>query len=325
MSKALNKIYLSKTDLVEPFGIDESWLDVTNSAHLFGSGKFIADSLRKEVKEALGITISVGVSFNKVFAKLGSDYKKPDATTEITRENMRQMVWGMPVESLIFVGGSAQKSLQKINITTIGDLAAASRETLVKIMGKQGEMLFLYANGLDSSPVRSYFEQVLPKSVGNGMTFKRNLLGEEDLKVAVFILCGEVSERLKDVGLFANGLSVSLKDPDFKVKNRQCILPSSTQSEGVLRKCALDLAVKNTDLKKPLRAVTITAINLTPDSIKQTSLFGDDSDREKQERLENAVACLKKKMGNGVLESATVLASDLNEVQALKGHGEGEE
>ena len=126
-SRKVNAIYDEYTDLVEPFGIDESWLDVTHTLHLFGGdARALADALRERMKRQLGLTLSVGVSFNKVFAKLGSDYKKPDATTVISRENWKELVWPLQVGDLLYVGGAARKLLKQYGITTIGQLPPAS-------------------------------------------------------------------------------------------------------------------------------------------------------------------------------------------------------
>ena len=176
-SRLVNQIYYRFTDLVEPFSIDESWLDITGTLHLFGGdGVAVADRIRAAVREELGLTVSVGVSFNKVFAKLGSDYKKPDATTCITRENFRELVWPLPVTDLLYVGRAAGETLKKFGITTIGDLARFDRETLFRLLGKHGSQLHDYACGLDRSPVAPAGQYTPPKSVGSGNTFARNLL-----------------------------------------------------------------------------------------------------------------------------------------------------
>ena len=166
---------------MEPFGIDESWLDVTGTLHLFGGdARALADTLRRRMREELGLTLSVGVSFNKVFAKLGSDYKKPDATTVISPENWREIVWPLPVGDLLYVGGAARKLLGQYGIDTIGQLSACKPEMLEQLMGKMGLQLYQYANGLDTDPVRSRFEKEPVKSVGNGTTFPQNLMTKQE-------------------------------------------------------------------------------------------------------------------------------------------------
>lgn len=197
-SEEINKIYYNYTDLVEPFSIDESWLDVTGSQKLFGTGYEIAKKISDEIKEKTRLTVSIGVSFNKIFAKLGSDYKKPDAITVISKENYKRILFPLPSSDMLFVGRATLSQLEKVGIKTIGDIANSPKSTLVKLLGKSGETLYIYANGLDTSPV--VCEREKEKSIGNGHTFKRNLLGEEDVKKALTIICDTVSTRLRKKG-----------------------------------------------------------------------------------------------------------------------------
>ena len=195
-SRRVNAIYEQYTDLVEPFGIDESWLDITGSMHLFGGDpKAIADALRRRLRQELGLTISVGVSFNKVFAKLGSDYKKPDATTVISRENWQDIVWPLPVGDLLFVGRAAGRVLHQYGVETIGQLAACSPQMLETLLGKLGLQLHEYANGLDGSPVRPAGQQEPVKSVGNGTTFPKNLTRWEEVQRGLAVLSDSVADR----------------------------------------------------------------------------------------------------------------------------------
>ena len=220
-SKAVNEIYQRYTDLVEPFGIDESWLDVTGSAHLFGTPKQIADELRRVIKEETGLTISVGVSFTKAFAKLGSDYKKPDATTVITRENYKEIVWPLPVTDLLFVGKSAKKTLERLGITTIGELAKSSRTSIVSLLGKTGETIHDYANGIDTSLVQSAFVESDPKSIGRGTTFPHDLTDISEIKTGITVLADDVASRLRKHHLKAYSVSLTVRDPAFKTTIRQ--------------------------------------------------------------------------------------------------------
>ena len=197
-SRRVNAIYEQYTDLVEPFGIDESWLDITGSMHLFGGDpKAIANTLRRRLRQELGLTISVGVSFNKVFAKLGSDYKKPDATTVISRENWQDIVWPLPVGDLLFVGRAAGRVLHQYGVETIGQLAACSPQMLETLLGKLGLQLHEYANGLDGSPVRPAGQQEPVKSVGNGTTFPKNLTRWEEVQRGLAVLSDSVAMRLR--------------------------------------------------------------------------------------------------------------------------------
>ena len=196
-SKLVNGIYQRYTDLVGPFGIDESWLDVTGTLHLFGkNGRELADELREVIRTELGLTISVGVSYNKVFAKLGSDYKKPDATTVIAPSNWQSIVWPLPVSDLLFVGRASQRILHRYGIETIGQLAHADRAMLEEVMGKQGAQLHDHAWGRGDNPVRPAGDRPPPKSIGNGMTFRHNLTNWDEIRSGLDLLCDSVAVRL---------------------------------------------------------------------------------------------------------------------------------
>ncbi len=211
---------------MESFGIDESWLDVTHTLHLFGGdAKALADAIRQRIKRELGLTLSVGVSFNKAFAKLGSDYKKPDATTVISRENWKSIVWPLPVGDLLYVGGAAQKLLAQYGVKTIGQLAACKRETLETLMGKMGDQLYEYANGLDSAPVRSRLDTEPVKSIGNGTTFPENLTTRTQVQSGIAVLADSVATRLRREGMYAGGIQVTVRDPAFHDRSRQKQLP----------------------------------------------------------------------------------------------------
>ena len=241
-SKKVNTIYNRFTDLIEPFGIDESWLDVTHTLHLFGGDPVaLADRIRNTIRQELGLTISVGVSFNKIFAKLGSDYKKPDATTLITVENFRRIVWPLPVTDLLFVGRAAARVLAQYGVTTIGELAAFDRDALIALLGKQGGQLWSYANGLENSPVAPAGQYVPPKSVGNGLTFPRNLTSREEVRRELALLCDEVAARLRGHGLKAATVQVTIRDPNFKDICRQRPLEVPAYTARELTKAAVDI------------------------------------------------------------------------------------
>ncbi|MBQ9941688.1 MAG: DNA polymerase IV, partial [Christensenellaceae bacterium] len=258
-SKKVNEIYLSYTDQVEPFGIDESWLDITGSLPYFKkTGPQLADEIRQRVKSELGLTISVGVSFNKVFAKLGSDYKKPDATTVFDRANYRPKVHPLPVSDLLFVGRSAVDALKKMGIVTIGQLAAADPEALRTRLGKWGDTIGSYARGEDDSPVRPYGQRDPIQSVGNGQTFRRNLVGEDDIKKAVIALSDRVSARLKKHMLKCRTLQLVIRDPSFKNISRQRPLPRPTNLQQDLYRAAMELLHDCWDFTRPIRMLTLT-------------------------------------------------------------------
>jgi len=302
-SKKVNAIYDEYTDLVEPFGIDESWLDVTNTLHLFGgNATALADTLRRRIREELGLTLSVGISFNKVFAKLGSDYKKPDATTLISQENWQEIVWPLPVSDLLFVGGAARKLLKQYGVTTIGQLAACKQEMLETLMGKMGAQLYEYANGLDQSPVRSRFDAEPVKSVGNGTTFPANLTTREQVYSGIAMLADSVATRLRHYGLYAGGLQVVIRDPEFRDRSRQRQLNSPTHLIRDLTEQAMELADEIWQPPAPIRALTVTAINLVPEgeAFEQVDLFTAAAvpKNEKLEKLEAAMDSIRGKYGS---------------------------
>ena len=313
-SKLVNAIYQRYTDLVEPFGIDESWLDVTGSLHLFGSGKEIADEIRQTVKHELGLTVSVGVSFNKIFAKLGSDYKKPDATTVISTENFRKIVFPLPVSALLFVGKSAMETFSKLGIRTIGDLAESDKPLLAAKLGKMGETFHDYANGLDDSPVKSVYDEREIKSIGNSITFRRNLVGIEDIRLGVLALADTVAARMRKHGLKCSTVQVIIKNPSLKIISRQRTLSSPTHLAKVLGDTALDIIRSSWNLNAPIRMLSITGSNLVPadETGEQLSLFENHSESlEKQEHLESALDAIRGKYGKNAVSIAGVLKNDI--------------
>ena len=299
-SRKVNAIYDEYTDLVEPFGIDESWLDVTHTLHLFGGdARALADALRERMKRQLGLTLSVGVSFNKVFAKLGSDYKKPDATTVISRENWNELVWPLPVGDLLYVGGAARKLLKQYGITTIGQLAACKPEMLETLMGKMGTQLYDYANGLDRDPVRSRYDTEPVKSVGNGTTFPQNLTTREQVHAGIAVLADSVASRLRHAGLYAGGVQVTVRDPQFHDRSRQRQLAAPTHLIRDLPDAAMELLYELWKPPSPIRALTVTAIHLVQEgeAYEQVDLFSSGPGKEKQEKLEGAMEQIRKKFG----------------------------
>lgn len=305
-SKKVNAIYDEYTDLAESFGIDESWLDVTNTLHLFGGdAKALANAIRQRVKRELGLTLSVGVSFNKVFAKLGSDYKKPDATTVISRENWRSIVWPLPVGDLLYVGGAAQKLLGQYGVKTIGQLAACKKETLETLMGKMGTQLYEYANGLDSAPVRARLDAEPVKSVGNGTTFPQNLTTRIQVRSGIAVLADSVATRLRREGLYAGGIQVTVRDPAFHDRSRQKQLPAPTHLIRDLTNAAMALTEELWTPPAPIRALTVTAIHLSPagEAYEQANLFDPTAGQRnaRQEKLESAMDAIRKKYGGDAI------------------------
>ena len=301
VSEMINRIYLEYTDLVEPFSVDESFLDLTGSPALRNrTGKEIADELRRRVKLEIGVTISVGVSFNKCFAKLASDMKKPDATTVIMPEDVENTVWPLPVSDLLFVGKSTAASLGRIGIVTIGDIARSGKDKMSELLGKHGAGLWDYASGNDTEPVRSYYDEREVKSVGNSFTFSRDLITPEDIRAGINMLAASVSGRLRRKGVLAGSVQVSIKDPDLKTIQRQRTLDVPTHLQREIAEIAFELVETNRN-GSAVRLLGISCSELVPESeaVTQMSLFEGtgSTDRQRQEKLEDAVASIKKRMG----------------------------
>ena len=324
-SRIVNLIYQQYTDQVEPFGIDESWLDVTGSRRLFGEGKEIADQLRRRVREDTGLTISVGVSWNKIFAKLGSDYKKPDATTVVSRENYRSLVWPLPAGALLFVGGATKKALEELGISTVGALAAADPELLTRRLGKLGRELWRYARGEDDSPVRSAYEEREVKSVGNSITFSRNLVGLEDISAGVAALADSVAARLRKHGLRCRTVQVMIKDPAFRTISRQKPLPHPSHLSSEIGRAALELIRESWSLTAPIRMLAVTGTSLTEgEEGDQLTLFESQGTRERrlrQEKLEAAMDQVRGRYGRDALTPGRLLGEDLGLTRKKGGEG----
>lgn len=305
-----NKIYLNYTDLVEPFSIDESFLDVTNSLHLFHmTPKELADTLRRRIREENGITISVGVSFCKVFAKLGSDYKKPDATTVIMRDDIPRIVYPLPVSALLFVGRKSQKVLNEYSIKTCGDLARCDRDFLVRILGKQGDSLWQDINGLDDEPVRSFYDRPEAKSIGNSITFQTDLVGEDEIHAGIKTLSDSVATRLRYAHKKCMGVQVGIKDPQFRTRQRQTLLREPTHLQRTIEETAMDLIRKNWNFQKPVRLLSVTAYDLIDEDEpwepnEQLSLFTTSESpgggkQKQQEKIETTMDEIREKFGKG--------------------------
>lgn len=305
-SRRVNEIYDRFTDLVEPFGIDESWLDVTGSLHLFGGdGKALADRIRAAIREETGLTVSVGVSFNKVFAKLGSDMKKPDATTVIPAEGWQSMVWSLPLGDMLFAGRTATETLRKYGVETVGQLAACDPALPEQLLGKMGLQLWQYANGMDKSPVKPRHAAEPVKSVGNGTTFPQNLVRWEQLRAGLLPLCDSVATRLRQQGLYAGGVSLSIKDASFKTVSRQIRLDAPTHLMRDIHRTAMQLAGQLWKPPTPVRAMTVTALYVTEDGdvFRQLDLLGGAAQErsQRQEKLEGTMDAIRRKYGRGAI------------------------
>ena len=309
VSDRVNAIYRDYSDFVEPASIDESYLDLTGTLDYYHmTTRELADTIRTRVKEEIGITISVGVASNKIFAKMGSDYKKPDATTVILGEDYKTILWPLPVSDLMFAGKASVKLLNQKGIRTVGDLALQPRERVVSLLGKGGETLWIYANGLDTDPVRQWGDIPEVKSVSHGMTFRRDLLTREEIETGVAAQVDRVAMSLRRQDLKGSVISVQIKTPQMVTISRQTSLDHYTWLEHEIREVAMKLIDENWRTGDPIRAITVGVSKLvnSREAAEQLDLFdlmgaGDRNgshNREKQDKMEAAADAVRRKMGN---------------------------
>ena len=308
ISDQISQIYGQYTDLLEPFSIDESWLDVTGTLHMFGSGQEIADELRKRIREEIGITISVGVSFNKIYAKLGSDYKKPDATTCITRENYKDILWPLPARDMMFVGSTTAQRLSYMGIETIGDIAKAGRDQLRLILGRSGETIWEYAAGEDHSLVRRVDEIEQPKSIGNSITFPHDLVGRQEICAGLLALCDQVGSRLRKHGLYSATVQIQIKDPFLATISRQQKLAAPTNVTREIYEAALAIADKSWSMSSPVRLLSVTAASLSDCCTEQMTLIDDTTEEKlKSAKLDRAMDSIRSRFGKDSISYARLM------------------
>ena len=312
-SRMAQEIYAEYTDKREPYGIDESWLDVTDSVSLKGDGYHIAQEISCRMKKELGITVSVGVSFNKIFAKLGSDYKKPDAITTMNKDEYRDKAWPLPVSDLLYVGSATNNKLRGIGIRTIGDLARTEESLLVRKLGKMGSILWAFANGYDESPVKLENTSAPIKSVGNSTTTPKDMETDEDVKIVLYILAESVAARLRENGFRCRTVEISIRDKDLlhfskqvKLQNASNITREIAEAGYKLYKESYRMPADEHELKnsrpefyqKPLRSIGIRGTDLVTDYFwEQLDMFMDPQAREKQMKVDAAVDNIRKRFG----------------------------
>ena len=312
-SRMAQEIYADYTDKREPYGIDESWLDVTDSSTLKGDGFYIAQEISSRMKKELGITVSVGVSFNKIFAKLGSDYKKPDAITTMYEDEFQRKAWCLPVSDLLYVGNATNKKLDSMGIRTIGDLAKSDETLVVRKLGKMGSILWAFANGYDESPVKLENTSAPIKSVGNSTTTPKDMETDEDVKIVLYILAESVAARLRENGFRCRTVEISIRDKDLlhfskqvKLQNASNITREIAEAGYKLYKESYRMPADEHELKnsrpefyqKPLRSIGIRGTDLVTDYFwEQLDMFMDPQAREKQMKVDAAVDNIRKRFG----------------------------
>ncbi len=321
-SNMVREILSDYTDLIEPFGLDECWLDVTGSSSLFGDALKIAQNIRRRIKFELGITVSIGVSYNKVIAKLGADYRKPDAVTAITRDNYKRIVWPLKANELLYIGRATYPKLQKMGIETIGDLANADILALKKRFGKIGPMFSVFANGEDKSPVAPAGAENMIKSIGNSFTTPRDLVNNEDVKMMIYVLTESVARRLRDSGLKCRVIGMHIRDTGLYSFSRQVKISEPTDLTEDIAETAYKLFLDNYEFEENIRSVGVWVSDFcSADCETQLSLFCDNQKRERLERIDRAVDSLKYRYGNFCIQRAVLLKdSDLTHIDPYGDH-----
>ena len=307
-SRLTRAIYKRYTDLVEPFGMDESWLDISGSVSLLGSPQSIAEDIRKTVREELGLTVSIGIASNKVFAKLGSDMKKPDAITDLTGDHWKEKIWPLAVSELLYAGRETTRKLMKLNILTIGDLARADAELMRKLLGKNGLMLWGFANGLDSSRVMPHDFVAPIKSVGHGTTCVVDLESEYEVWLVLYELAQDVGHRLRENELAAKGVQITVKDMDLEWRQHQATLRYPTQSPLEIAQAAFALFKERYTWQKPVRALTVRGIDLVPENQpEQIDMFNDYTRRDRRKTLDDAIEEIRRRFGYRAIYAAALM------------------
>ena len=303
-SAYLRGIYSRYTDAVEPFGLDECWLDISS---LPRDPVEVAEQIRREVRDELGLTVSIGVSFNKVFAKLGSDMKKPDAITVIRRSEFKEKIWNLPACDMLWVGRSTYKTLKRYGILTIGDIAKTSVDTLVSLLGKNGELLWKCANGYENSEVSDFLSTPEIKSVGRGITLVSDITENDEIYRVILSLSHEVSRELRKHRLSACGVQISVKSNELKSVQFQKKTNFLTQNAREIADLAFSLFDERYDRELPVRAISVRAFDLLEsDCAVQLDMFFDIEKHIKREKIEKAMLSINKKYGKNTVKEATL-------------------
>ncbi len=321
-SRAVKQLLFEYTDYVESFGIDEAWLDVTNCKRFDGDAYKIAYDIKERIKFEIGLTVSIGISFNKVFAKLGSDLKKPDAISVISYENFREIIYPLPVENLLYVGKATKRKLNKLMIRTIGDLAASDENLLIKHLGKWGSVVYCYATGRDLEPVKKFNEYSEYKSVGNSLTFYRDLDNNLDVETLLLLLSESVCARMAEYGFrFARTVTLTITNHLLSSITRMAKLDHPSNSSTDVADLAMKLFVKNFDWQTKVRGLGVSVSDFTNED--QISFDEDMSKVSKKENLEHTIEYLRSRFGRSAIHRAVALREDKFAVLDIKDRSAG--
>lgn len=306
-SNMARNIYKDYSDYIEPFGLDENWIDVTGDKR---GGENIALEIKERVKSELGITVSIGVSFNKIFAKFGSDYKKPDAVTVITKENYKDIVWKSPCSDLLLVGPATTRKLAGYGIYTIGDLAQSDIGFIKSILGKNGVVIHNFANGIDPSAVSHKDDERALKSIGNSTTTPRDMVTDDDVKSVITVLGESVARRMREQGVRGKTVTITVRDKNLYHFTRQCKLQNSTDVSIEIINAAMKIFRENYVWNNPIRSIGVAVSDFNADEGVQYDLSGTVEKREKLERLEKAVDNIRQRFGNYAVQRASLLKDE---------------
>ena len=319
-SGKMRRIYEQYSNRVESFGLDESWIDLTNAGFSFEDGVRVAEEIRARIREELGITVSVGVADNKILAKLGSDMKKPDAVTALPPDGFRERIWDLPVQELLYVGPSTARKLARLGVTTIGALARCDSAVLLGLLGKNGLLLKAYANGEDRTPVRPVDHRSCVKSVGNSTTPPHDLTRMDDARCIYYLLAESVAARLREGGFRARCVSISARTTTLITRSHQIALPQATNLTDEIAQAAMRLFTERFAHGFPYRSVGLSCSMLSPDNEPvQLDFTGDETRRMHTEQLERSIDDLRRRYGHQIIQRGVVLTdrgyADINPVE----------
>lgn len=319
ISKKIKRLYSEYSDRIESFGLDEAWIDCSESVALFGSGEEIAEQIRSRVKKEFDLTISIGVSFNKIYAKLGSDYKKPDAVTCFNKKNYKEKIFPLPVSDLLYVGKATEKKFREMGITTIGDLATSNKRLLSIRLGKMGEILHDFANGIDHSEVALFDNHTKLKSIGNGITAKRDMENLDDAILVLYVLCDSIAMRLRQNRKLGKCVSVHFRNKELISFSRQMTLNEESNLCEEIVKAAIELTKVHYNFDIAMRSITVSVSQLIDEGThRQLSLFNN---RDKIESIERCMDEIRAKFGiSSIFRANSLMDVELTSFSPIEDH-----
>lgn len=319
ISKKIKRLYSEYSDRIESFGLDEAWIDCSESVALFGSGEEIAEQIRSRVKKEFDLTISIGVSFNKIYAKLGSDYKKPDAVTCFNKKNYKEKIFPLPVSDLLYVGKATEKKFREMGITTIGDLATSDKRLLSIRLGKMGEILHDFANGIDHSEVALFDNHTKLKSIGNGITAKRDMENLDDAILVLYVLCDSIAMRLRQNRKLGKCVSVHFRNKELISFSRQMTLNEESNLCEEIVKAAIELTKVHYNFDIAMRSITVSVSQLIDEGThRQLSLFNN---RDKIESIERCMDEIREKFGvSSIFRANSLMDIELTSFSPIEDH-----